>query len=191
MRTTILLSSLLFLAGSALAQDSPIRVGDSSSQQFPPPGKKTGTRGHSTYVQHKQFQSNGANHYVEDKDHKAGCFEVVGGPPRPPVSLLDQQWTLTLNDGVTLSSTDGKKVDIDYKGKPHVPHNAPNGDQQHYVTGDQLTSGDLLIDQGKPTTYPVSATAFTSPLTFKIHYCQIKSDGSLDCTGDTGKDTCK
>ena len=186
MRTTILLSTLLFLAGYAAAQDSPITVGDTSSQP-PLSGKKAGTKGHSTYLQHKQFQSNGG--YVEDPDHKVGCFEVVGWS-HLPIPLLDQQWTLTLNDKIELKSTKVTRVDIDYKSKKHKKGKAANGDETHTVAGDQLTSGDLSINHGTPTTYPVNPTTPASSQTFIIHYCQITTTG-VDCTDPvTHVDTC-
>jgi hypothetical protein len=173
MRTTILLSTLLFLAGSALAQDSPITVGDSSRP--PKPG---------TSLQHKQFNGNGDNYHVRDPRHTAACFEVVGGPP--PVSL-DLQWTLALNDGVVLTTTDGNRVDIVYNGRKPDQSTLPGGDQQHKLTGAPLTSG-WLINGGKATLYP--AGAFTSPLTFVIHYCTPKSGGTFDCTDTNGKNAC-
>jgi len=182
MRTTFLLSSLLFLAGSALAQqDSPITVGDSS--QFPPAQKKAGTTGHSILLQHKQFQSNGANDYVDDKGLAAACLEMVGAPP-PPVPL-PKTWNLTLNDNVELKSVNGQRIDIDYKGKTPVPHNPTTGDQQREIVGDQLTSVGLSVDHGKPTTYPPSGTPPSSQ-NFIIHYCP-----KGDCKDPkTGSDPC-
>jgi hypothetical protein len=77
MRTTILLSSLLFLAGYASAQDdSPITVGDSiptrpagSGNQRAP--KKVPIRGPSTFVGHSEFKFDGPNkiHHITDTDH--------------------------------------------------------------------------------------------------------------------------
>ena len=178
MRTTILIGSLLFLAGYALAQDSPITVGDSSR----PP------KDQSVSLQHKHFNNNGDNYHVKDGVNKAACFEVVGGPPSPPVSL-GQQWALVLNDGVVLTTTNGNRIDIVYNGKKVNKGTAPNGDDQHKVVGDQLTLG-WLINGGQATAYPVNSTAYTPPLRFQIHYCKPKSDGSLDCTDTTGKNAC-
>jgi hypothetical protein len=172
MRTTILLSSLLFLAGYALAQDSPITVGDSSSQP-PLPGTKAGTRGHSTYLQHKHFTPNGDNYYVADKGYKAACFEVSGAP-RPPI-LLDRSWTLVLSDGIVLTTTDGNRVDIVYSGKPIDKSTTTDGDV-HKAVDDQLTSG-WLINGGQATKYPTGGA--TSPLEFQIHYCPGGACGNL------------
>ncbi len=169
MRTTILLSTLLFLAGSALAQDSPITVGDSGSQLPPAAGKKAGTTVHSINLQHKHFNPNGDNYHVQDSGYKTVCFEVAG-VPRPLVSL-GQSWTLVLSDGVVLTTTDGNRIDIVYSGK-QVAKGTAGGDEVHKVVGDQLTSGDLSTKPGTWTTYPASGTTPSKPLTFKIHYCQ-------------------
>jgi hypothetical protein len=182
MLTTILLSSLLFLAGSAPAQDSPIRVGDSSTKTPP------GTPG--TSLQHKHFIPNGDNYYVEEKGYTSGCFEVVGGPPRPP-QPLGKVWTLVLSNNVVLNTADGARIDIVYSGQPVQTGTAPNGDEVHQLVGNKLTSGDLSINHGKVSKYPVSATAFQKPLRLVIHYCKIIKDGSLDCRDANDKDTCK
>jgi hypothetical protein len=166
MRTTILLSTLLFLAGSALAQDSPITVGDSSSQQFPP-GQKTGRGVHAISLKHQQFKPNGANAYVQDTGYKAACFEMLGGL-RPPVSL-GQNWTLALSDDVVLTTTDGNRIDIDYKGK-QVKKVTTSGGDEHKVVGDQLTWGKLS-NNGTTVKRPLGNETPSSPLTFIIHYC--------------------
>jgi hypothetical protein len=160
MRTTILLSTLLFLAGSALAQDSPITVGD-SGRPGPPPAY---------YVEHKQFQYNGG-FFVYDPGYQVACFEMVPGDITP---LAKKQWTLTLNDsGVVVTSTDGKMIDIDYKENPVVFHNMPNGDHQHQVAGYPLKSGTLSITGGKTITFPPGTDKITpaSKLKLIIHYC--------------------
>ena len=188
MRTTILIGSLLFLAGYGLAQDSPITVGDSSSQP-PLPGKKAGTRGASTSLQHAHFNGNGDNYHVKDHGNKAACFEVVNLPRNPRV-LLGQQWTIVLNDGVVLTTTDGNRIDVVYNGKKVTPGGTPSVDEVHTVVGDSLTS-EWLINGGQATEYSVSTTPFQKPFRFKIHYCTPKAGGSLDCTDASGKDACQ
>jgi hypothetical protein len=175
MRTTILLSSLLFLAGSALAQDSPITVGDSGRPKDKDP---------SFYVQHKQFQYNGG-FFVYDPGYQVACFEMVSGDV---ADLTKKAWTLTLHDsGVVMTSTDGKVIDIGYKQNPIVLHNMPNGDHQHQVVGFPLKSGDLSITGGKTITYPPGSGKITpaSPLKLVIHYCL-----NGNCKDSTGKDPC-
>jgi hypothetical protein len=188
MRTTILIGSLLFLAGYAPAQDSPITVGDSSTQP-PPAGKQAGTTGHSIYVQHKHFNGNGDNYHVKDKDNQAACFDVVNLPPNRPVPL-GQQWTLVLSDGVVLTTTDGNRVDIVYNGKQVNKGSAPNKDDLHTVVGDQLTSG-WLINGGQATAYPVNPTTPATSQTFIIHYCPAKG-GVVNCKDPkTGVNPCQ
>jgi hypothetical protein len=176
MRTTILLSTLLFLAGSAPAQDSPITVGDSSPVPRPvppqPPPIKAGSTGGSIYVGHPNLKRDSANkiYYVSETGHKAACFEMVGDSSKP-LSLLGKRWEFTLNDGVVLRSTkfhqndDPNRIEIDYGGKSPVTH-----PHSHEVVGDQLTSGKLEIKGGKTTQYPPGPKP--PSLSFTIHYCQ-------------------
>ena len=167
MRTTILLGTLLFLAGCALAQDSPITVGDSGSK-VPPASTKTGRHipsGQSLYVENDQFQYD-HTHFISVPGYKAACFVMSPGA-FTPVSL-SAPWKLALNgNGVTLSSTDGNRIEIDYKQKPIVLHNMPNGDQRHEVTGEQLASGTLSNTGSPNKTY----TPNGPHKSFVIHYC--------------------
>jgi len=174
MRTTILIGSLLFLAGYAPAQqDSPITVGDTApiipgagAKQRP---TKKAAPGNSTYVGHSSFQhdptdSGKKSYFVLESGYKAACFEMTPKgvvPPPNPVSLLGQSWELKLNTGIKLNSTgDPSKIEIRY------PKDAID-DVQYHEIDDPLIWGDLKIDGGKAVRY----TPSKSPKQFVIHYC--------------------
>lgn len=176
MRTKILIGSLLFLAGSALAQDSPITVGDSSSQP-PLPGKKTGTRGVSTYVGHWQFKYDGPNkkHHVSEAGRQAACFDI---DPRPasftPVTLAGKTWTLDVDDGsgkdkVTLQASNPKKlerIEITLDKHQVIAHSLAKDRLSLEVENFALNSATLTVNNSTLPPYP-----YSSGTNFVIRYC--------------------
>jgi hypothetical protein len=156
MRTTILLSTLLFLAGYALAQDSPIRVGDSSSipglpgkkaapsTQPKKQGKKAVSAG-STFVEYSEFKFDGPGkvHHVSKPGYQAACFDIK---PRPgnftPVSLAGKPWSLDLRDS--------KNVTVTLMRAELKQDNNPERIQilldQHQVTARSLAKGGVGLE---------------------------------------------
>ncbi|MGA2271700.1 MAG: hypothetical protein ABSH44_24825 [Bryobacteraceae bacterium] len=196
MRTTILLSSLLFLAGYATAQDSPITVGDTGPIIIGGHGKQGPTRkaatSGSTYVGHSQFQYDGPNniHHVSDQDHEAACFTVDPAPTGfTPVPLSGKKWVLTLNDKkeVELRSTNTpSRIEIDVKQRHAIIH-SPAAGKLSLEVDYPLTSAVLAVTD--VTTNITTTTPYTpkgTPKYFIIHYCQVKGTG-LDCTDPTTK----
>jgi hypothetical protein len=176
MRTTILLSSLLFLAGSALAQqDSPITVGDSG--RIPGlPGGKAATRSASTYVGHSQFRYDGPNkvHHVAEAGYQAGCFDI---DPRPakftPVNLVGKTWTLDLDDGSgsvrlmqLLNLNKPERIEIILDKHQVIARSPAAGRLSLEMVGYALTSATLTVGNNKLPAYP-----YSSGSNFVIHYC--------------------
>jgi hypothetical protein len=175
MRTTILLSSLLFLAGYALAQDSPITVGDTGPiiihRKKSPPNKIASNT--STWVKHAQFQYDGPSkiHHVSDQGYQAACFEMVGDTSNKPRSLSGAQWTLTLNNGevkLQQSKKDPSRIEIALDQSQVIAHSPAAGMLSLELVKYPLTSATLTVDNGNPTTYTPSGT----PKLFEIHYCK-------------------
>ena len=203
MRTTILLSTLLFLAGSALAQDSPITVGDSSSIPGLPgkkaaPSKQPKEQGKkavspaSTFVGYSEFQFDGPNkiHHVTDKVRRAACLTADPTPKGlpPKVSLIDNKWSLALNGDKKVelrSAKDGNRVEIDIHDKQGTIYGVVAGKVNVEVPSYPPTSASLTVGS---TTY--SYPSMGSDYQFFIHYCQIKGK-VVDCTDSTGKDACQ
>ena len=210
MRTTILLSSLLFLAGYAPAQDSPITVGDTApiipgagAKRRAPKKADASTKkvavsttkaaaSTPTFVGHPTFQYDGSSkiHHVSDQNYRAACFTAVPNPSGlpPKVSLLDNKWNLVLNVDKKVelrSDKTGNRVEIDIHDKQGTIHGGATGKVSLEVANYPPTSAELTVDG---TTYPYKAMG--SDYKFFIHYCQIINN-SVDCTDSAGVDACQ